>query len=377
MEKTMTDTIHFSSINKIPALTWNWLKMNRDSLSIGRAPSVKQPVVGEIPEGAAFIERGAIDLASFPALSFGIGAELSDYLEQNVFKGVDQIIHIRGKLAAPLVLRFSYGADDSPSASAQILYASRDSEGTVIFVYEGDSSDDGAADDSAENPSDAPTDSFVRTKIYAEENAKIHVVKVQLLGKSHNQADDTAAVALENAEIHFTQIELGGKHVNVALRTELFGRKARLKSELAFICAGNQRLDINHESVHTGSETDTKMLVKGVVDGSAVKTYRGTIDFRHGCAGAMGDEQEETLLMSKTAVNKSIPVILCDEENVSGTHGATLGRLGADELFYMQSRGISEDEAKKMMTRAKVLSVAALVESEVVRDQIAAFLGEG
>jgi hypothetical protein len=116
------------------------------------------------------------------------------------------------------------------------------------------------------------------------------------------------------------------------------------------------------------------MLVKGTLDGSSLKTYRGTIDFKNGCADATGDEQEETLLMSRTAVNKSIPMILCDEENVSGTHGATLGRLGADELFYMQSRGISEEEAKRMMTKAKVLSVASLVPNDDVRGKIEAFM---
>ena len=78
--------------------------------------------------------------------------------------------------------------------------------------------------------------------------------------------------------------------------------------------------------------------------------------------------------MSKTAINKSIPMILCDEENVAGTHGSTLGRLGADELFYMQSRGISEDEAKVMMKKAKILSVAGKIPNEEVRQKIESWL---
>ena len=116
------------------------------------------------------------------------------------------------------------------------------------------------------------------------------------------------------------------------------------------------------------------MHVKGVVADDAVKVYRGTIDFQRGCAGATGDEQEETLLLSPTAINKSIPVILCDEEDVSGTHGATIGRLSAEELFYMQSRGISEQEAKRMMSRAKIASVAHFVGDECVANEIEAFL---
>ena len=356
----MTENLKFTSINKIPALTWNWLKMNRDSAEM-EEPAFFEGEIHALPKGFSLISEGAIDLQQFPALKSGIGEELSDYLEQNVFKGIGQIIILEESAESPLVISFDFAHEEKQSfAASQIIYAKKNTKGTVIFLYEGEDS--------------SKIDSIIRTKIYAEENAKIHVIKVQLLGKNQNQIDETSSVGHENSEIHFTQIELGGNHVNSGLCTELSGYKAKFKSELAFICKGEQHFDINHEVIHTGSETDTKMLVKGVVDGNAVKIYRGTIDFKNGCHGATGDEQEETLLMSRTAVNKSIPVILCDEEDVSGTHGATLGRLGAEELFYMQSRGISESEAKKMMTRAKVLSVASLIPNEEIRAKVESFL---
>ena len=79
----------------------------------------------------------------------------------------------------------------------------------------------------------------------------------------------------------------------------------------------------------------------------AKKTYRGTIDFKNGCQGASGNEQEETLLLTPTVVNKSIPVILCDEEDVAGEHGATIGKLSNDILFYMNAHGISKEAAEK------------------------------
>ena len=365
-EKTiMTEKVQFTEINKIPALTWNWLKMNRDSFELSGAPAKKFPQISSIPNGVTVIQEGEISLSKFPAIKNGVGDEICAYLEKNIFNGIDQIITANGTIAEPLVLSFPYmGAGESAEsesfASSQIIYARENAELTVIFVYEGDSS---------------KIDSIIRTKIYAEENAKVHVIKVQLLGENQNQIDDTASVLLENAVFRFTQIELGGNHVDSGMSAELSGYKSKIRSNLAFICTASQHLDINHSVIHTGSETDTKMLVKGSLDGNAVKTYRGTIDFKNGCRDATGDEQEETLLLSKTAVNKSIPVILCDEENVSGTHGATLGRLGAEELFYMQSRGISESEAKKMITKAKVLSTASLIPNEEIRSKIETFLG--
>ena len=362
----MSETLQFKNINKIPSLTWNWLKMNRDSVQITE-PTFFEPEISMLPKGFSMISEGVVDIQKFPALASSVGEEFSDYLEKNIFKDISQIIILEGSAESPFVISFDYSENNAKTkqnasslASSQIIYAKNDSEGTVIFLYTGKDS--------------SKIDSIIRTKIYAEENAKLHIIKVQLLGKNQNQIDETSCSSSENSQIHFTQIELGGNHINSGLYTELLESKAKFNSEFAFICKDSQYFDVNHSVIHKGSDTSTKMLVKGVVDGNATKTYRGTIDFKNGCHGAMGDEQEETLLMSKTAVNKSLPIILCDEENVSGTHGATLGRLGEEELFYMQSRGISENEAKKMMTKAKILSVSNLIPDERTRTLIEEFL---
>lgn len=325
----MSDKTNLDEINKIPSPTWSWLKMNADSMTIDENPSVLEMNVRSSGSGFSIAQNGAS-------------------------------IEVSGKPDKPLLILFDCSKKTGSLASSQTIRARKDSEAVVIFLYEGDSSQNV---------------SVIRTNVHAEENSKIHIIKAQLLGKNQNQIDETSCLAEKDSLVRFTQIELGGNHVCSALHAMLDGHKARFQSETAFIAKGSQHLDMNHVVIHKADKTDTKMSVKGVVDGNAVKTYRGTIDFRRGCAGATGDEQEETLLMSGSAVNKSIPVILCDEEDVSGSHGATLGRLGADELFYMQSRGVSEDEAKKMMTRAKVLSASALIPDLSVRKKIEDFIG--
>ena len=104
--------------------------------------------------------------------------------------------------------------------------------------------------------------------------------------------------------------------------------------------------------------------------------YRGTIDFKQGCAGSVGEEQEETLILGPYVVNNSIPVILCDEEDVSGEHGASIGRLGDDVLFYMQSRGIGKAEAEKVLARAKVQAVVSKINDEKVAERTENFMNE-
>ena len=309
----MNENLKFTEINKIPCLTWNWLKMNRASLEVEAASEV----ISEKKEIAA-TKKG--EIVSLPL----------------VFEAGKRYEH------------------------EQIITAEENSEITVILDYT-----------SAKN---AGGFSSVKTKLVAKPYSKIHLVKVQLLGENYVQIDDTEGECDDSAKIEVTQIELGGSKVYAQVKNELNGYESKFKSDTAYITENGQILDMNYVVNHHGAKSDTKMIVKGVVGDAALKTYRGTIDFKRGCTDATGDEQEETLLLSRTAINKSIPMILCDEENVAGTHGATLGRLGADELFYMQSRGISEEEAKAMMKKAKVLSTASLIPDEAVRAKIEKFL---
>ena len=116
------------------------------------------------------------------------------------------------------------------------------------------------------------------------------------------------------------------------------------------------------------------MNVFGTMKDESKKTYRGTIDFKNGCSGSTGNEQEETLLLSPLVTNNSIPVILCDEENVSGEHGCTIGRLSEDMLFYMESRGIDRETSENIMARAKVQRVVNKINDEKTVDQIESFM---
>ena len=107
---------------------------------------------------------------------------------------------------------------------------------------------------------------------------------------------------------------------------------------------------------------------------NVLRFLSGTIDLQKGCAGAKGNEMEETLLLSPKAVNKSLPIILCDEEDVEGEHGATLGRISSEILFYMQSRGISKEAAEAIMARAKVQAVADTIPSDSIKEKIYDYL---
>ena len=99
---------------------------------------------------------------------------------------------------------------------------------------------------------------------------------------------------------------------------------------------------------------------------SAQKTFRGTIDFKRGCKGSVGAEQENVLLLGEEIVNKTIPLILCAEEDVQGDHGATIGELDEETLFYFAARGMDSVMAENLLTREKLYRLAEAMGREDV-----------
>ncbi len=357
MEKT-----NHITVNEIPSKTWSWLKMNRAAVDVPSALEPVLPKVRGICEGVSYSEKPSSKEMPDAAYTGGCGSSFDA-----LFDGVQTVLITAASASgvssgaenAPVVLDYRLSGGKS-AVAAQDVFARENSSVTVIIVS---SSDKGAGGFQA-----------LRTKLYAARNAKIHLVKVQLLGAGFVQADETAGFCEENASIEVTHIILGGAQTYLGAGANLSGYKSAFRSDAAYLCGNGQVLDMNYVVLQYGKKSDCQMFVNGTLRGNGRKTYRGTIDFKNGCSGSTGNEQEETLVLSPQAVNNSIPVILCDEEDVSGEHGATIGRLGDDVLFYMQSRGIPKESAENIIARAKVQALLGKITDDVTVSAVSDFM---
>ena len=204
----------------------------------------------------------------------------------------------------------------------------------------------------------------VQTKIAAAAGASVKLVQVQLLGQSYVQLNDVGCELGDNAAFELLQLQLGSKRIYNGVRTELIGEAADFNAAIGYYGRQEQTIDMNFIANHYGKKTTCEMTADGVLQGGAKKIYRGTIDFRNGCGGAVGDEKETVLLLSDDVVNQTIPLILCSEEDVQGNHGASIGKLDENLLFYLCSRGFTEQEAVDMMAKAKIDALCRRIEDE-------------
>lgn len=364
-------------VNVLPVTTYNFLHVNESAvkiseLSLGKRKSTDE---AELPSGVSkksgvsFDEAGKV-FGSFSgrinvladgyaapngdtserdkeqAVRTGMGADVDRLMrDMNVTSDV-YTVDEGVKADKPIVILDKY-EDGEMALLSYVIHAKKDSEITVTLMESSERSAAGL--------------SGISVRLMAEDGAKITLVKTQMLGDGFVHFYDIGGACLEGAGISLVTLELGGCDVHSSAYMNLSEDNSAYSSNLAYLARDDHRLDFNYVADQRGKKTETIMNFKGVLMDRAQKTFRGTLDFKSGSSGSVGDEQEDALLLSPDVVNRTMPVILCQEEDVEGRHGATIGQLTEELLFYMMSRGIDEESARRIMVSARLESIARLI----------------
>lgn len=373
-------------VNVLPVLTYGFLKVNDSTVSESdiKIDSFETPDASKMPQGVDvrrgvdFTEAGEIFIRNKDRIMYTTGdfagpnADTSGRNDGQAIRtgmgiDVDELMISAGakcdvytveenvKVSEPVVIEYKM-KDGEGCISSQVIHAKKDSEISVILVYESEKEFGGFHG--------------ISTRLLAEEGAKINIYKIQMLGDKFIHFDDIGGACFKGGSIGVTTLELGAEKTWTGCLVNLVEKDAELISNMGYLVRYNNFLDVNYIADQRGKNTNSVMHAKGVLMDSATKVFRGTIDFKNGSSGSAGDEQEDTLMLSPDVINRSMPVILCQEEDVDGRHGATIGQLGEDLLFYMQTRGIDEENAKRMMIRARLDSVARTIPDKELEQRV-------
>ena len=371
------------TINRLPAPTWRWLKMNAAEATV--ADYAGSALVGaDIPQDidaarvacphwstAALAQEqtsrliaersGALepetvrekDLASAPdAIYTGAGSEADALVDAAAGEATIYTAREGRAEGEPLRLHFFYDQKEG-EIDAIRLVGEANSRMTVIMDY-------------AALP-ETSCRGLVQTKFSLAEGALLRLVQIHRLGKEAVHINDVGGYLAAGARAEIIHLVLSGSGIYEGCRVDLAGDGSSLAIDTAYLGTGEDSLDFNYFANHLGKKTECAINADGVLRDRAKKIFRGTIDFKAGASGAVGNEKEDVLLMDDTAVNKTIPLILCAEEDVVGNHGATIGRLDEQLLFYLESRGMDRAEVYEMMARARLDAVIRKIPDEETR----------
>ncbi len=156
----------------------------------------------------------------------------------------------------------------------------------------------------------------------------------------------------DDAKAYFAGADLGGRFVIEHSRGYLKGHRSVMHDSTLYAAAGTQQLDLFYQVDHIGQETESDIDVKGSLSGWAKKVFRGTLDFKRGCSGSEGSEGDYAIQLDPETKNISLPLLLCTEDNVMGNHASSSGQMDRATVYYLMTRGLSEQEARRIVVES-------------------------
>ncbi len=174
----------------------------------------------------------------------------------------------------------------------------------------------------------------------------------------------------ENAKLFTTTLDLSGKNKISNIYTKLIGDNSEQLIRNIYLGKNEDLIDLNYDVETIGRKSKIQIESKGAITDKVKKSFKGTIDFKKGSVKADGREQEDCVLLSKESRSKSLPMLLCHEEDVFGEHGVSSGKIDSKKLFYLMTRGLDEKEAKKTIIRANFNEIINSIEDEELQEKI-------
>lgn len=186
-------------------------------------------------------------------------------------------------------------------------------------------------------------------EIFARNGAQVQYVSLQRMGRGGAYLAQQRTLAERDSTLDTLNVALGGSVGRVDLNARLLGSGANSDMLGLYFGDGGQRFDFNTSQDHVAPNAHSDLLYKGALDGESRGVFRGIIRVHEGAQRTDAYQTNRNLLLSEQAVATSLPNLEIEADDVRCSHGATVGQLDAETLFYLMSRGIGRRQAERLV----------------------------
>jgi Fe-S cluster assembly protein SufD len=211
-------------------------------------------------------------------------------------------------------------------------------------------------------------------EIFVGEGAEVSYVSLQKWGRNAWHFGDQRARLEKDAKLKLFNVTLGGRFSKTRVEASLVGQGAEAELKAVYLASGEQFFDFHTLQDHQVGNTRSDLLFKGALQDTARTVYAGLIRIEKGAARSDAYQANRNLVLSDHAKATSIPMLEIDNNDVRCTHGATVGPVDPQSMFYLQSRGIPEATAKRMIVQGFFGDVLDRIPFEHARNLIEADL---
>nr|BCX00937.1 MAG: Fe-S cluster assembly protein SufD [Bacteroidota bacterium] len=207
-------------------------------------------------------------------------------------------------------------------------------------------------------------------ELYAESGSVVQYVAVQRWGSHVVDFTTRALHARRDAAVRWVNVSLGARLSRAVIRAHLLEPGVAADLLGLYIVDGDRYIEHDTLQDHIAPHTTSDLLYKGVLRDSALSVYSGLIRVHHGAQRSNAYQANRNLLLSRQARADSIPMLEIEANDVRCTHGASLGPVDEEHLFYLMARGLSRSEAEHLIVLGFLQEVLERIPVERVREEI-------
>jgi Fe-S cluster assembly protein SufD len=243
-----------------------------------------------------------------------------------------------------------------------LLIAEENSKGTLVEIHH--------------KQGDVNTFSNCYTEVYLKRDASVNYYKIQPKTDHHFHVGTTQVVHLEKSYFEAATISLGSDMVRNNMNIVLKDSYSESTLNGLYIAHKNQHID-NHTLVdHAVPNCLSNELYKGVLSGESTGVFNGKIFVRQDAQKTNAFQSNKNILLSKNATMNTKPQLEIFADDVKCSHGATIGQLDEEPLFYLRSRGLSEESAKALLVSAFTQDITTHIKPAGLQEWIAELIEE-
>ena len=194
-----------------------------------------------------------------------------------------------------------------------------------------------------------PTLASSAVEVIARDGARVQYVAVQRLGRGAFYQAAQRTLAGKDASLDTLNVSLGATTTRLDLNARLLGPGAASNLFGLYFGDGDQHFDHNTSQDHVAPSARSDLLYKGALDGESRAVFRGIIRVAKQAQQTDAYQTNRNLILSEKARADSLPNLEIEADDVKCSHGATVGQLDEDTLFYLMSRGMSRGQAERLV----------------------------
>jgi Fe-S cluster assembly protein SufD len=243
-----------------------------------------------------------------------------------------------------------------------------------LLVVAGEGSKFSLIEDYSSARADLAAYSNAVVELYVEQGAKLEYVSLQNLSQETWHFASHHARVERDAELDWVAGGFGSKKGKIRIQNDLAGPGATSRVTGAYFADGTQHLDYDTFQEHMAPNTESDFAFKGALRDESSAVWRGMIRVEQDAQKTNAYQENRNLMLSPKAHADSIPGLEILANDVRCTHGATLGRVDREQLFYLMARGLSRQEAERLIVRGFFQDVLDRIQLLPVREALGAAL---